>query len=128
MATQAAEENAKKNIETAAKRAETTKIPVTPTTTTQQPAKPVATTSVGAGGYYVQIASQPTQESATAAMNKAKKQYGALFGSLPVNIQSAAIPGKGTYYRVRVQVGSRDSAINLCNRMKSQNGSCFVGK
>lgn len=128
MATQAADENAKKNIETAAKRAETAKIPVTSTTTTQQPAKPVATTSVGAGGYYVQIASQPTQESAMAAMNKAKKQYGALFGSLPVNIQSAAIPGKGTYYRVRVQVGSRDSAINLCNRMKSQNGSCFVGK
>ncbi len=129
MANQAAEENAKKNIETAAKRAETAKIPVMPTTTaTHQPAKPAAAASAGAGGYYVQIASQPTQESATAAMNKAKKQYGAIFGSLPVNIQSAAIPGKGTYYRVRVQVGSRDSAINLCNRMKSQNGSCFVGK
>ena len=127
-AAQAIDANAKKNIETAAKRAETAKIPVTPTTTTQQPAKQVATTSVGAGGYYVQIASQPTQESAMVAMNKAKKQYGALFGSLPVNIQPAEIPGKGTYYRVRVQVGPRDSAINLCNRVKSQNGACFVGK
>lgn len=86
------------------------------------------TTSVGSGSYYVQIASQPTQESATASMNKAKSLFGSLIGSLPLSIQPASIPGKGTYYRVRVQVGPRDNAVSLCEKIKSQNGSCFVGK
>ena len=99
----------------------------TPLTKVEPKAAPI-TASVGAGGYYVQIASQPTQESATASMNKAKSLFGSLIGSLPLSIQPASIPGKGTYYRVRVQVGPRDNAVSLCEKIKSQNGSCFVGK
>lgn len=84
--------------------------------------------SVGAGGYYVQIASQPTRESAVESLNKAKSSFGSFIGSLPLSIEPTAIPGKGTYYRVRVQVGPRDNAISLCERIKSKNGNCFVGK
>lgn len=84
--------------------------------------------SLGAGGYYVQIASQPTRESAVIALNKAKSSFGSLFGSLPLSIEPATIPGKGTYYRVRVQVGPRDNAVSICDSIKSQNGNCFVGK
>ena len=84
--------------------------------------------SVGSGGYYVQIASQPTKESAVASLNNAKKSFGALIGSLPLNIEPASIPGKGTYYRVRVQVGPRENAISICDRIRSKKGNCFVGK
>lgn len=84
--------------------------------------------SVGAGGYYVQIASQPTRESAVDSLNKAKSSFGSFIGSLPLSIEPTAIPGKGTYYRVRVQVGPRDNAISLCEQIKSKNGNCFVGK
>ena len=84
--------------------------------------------SVGSGGYYVQIASQPTKESAVASLNNAKNSFGALIGSLPLSIEPASIPGKGTYYRVRVQVGPRENAISICERIKSQKGNCFVGK
>ncbi|WP_295724061.1 SPOR domain-containing protein [uncultured Bartonella sp.] len=84
--------------------------------------------SVGSGGYYVQIASQPTRESAVTSLNNAKSSFGALIGSLPLSIEPASIPGKGTYYRVRVQVGPRENAISICDRIRSQKGNCFVGK
>ena len=84
--------------------------------------------SVGSGGYYVQIASQPTKESAVASLNNAKNSFGAVIGSLPLSIEPASIPGKGTYYRVRVQVGPRENAISICDRIRSQKGNCFVGK
>lgn len=121
-----AEDQTNSNIQTAAQRAETTRVP------TVSPTPPIKhtpiTSTVGAGGYYVQIASQPTQESALTSMSKAKAQFGSIIGSLPLNIQPATIPGKGTYYRVRVQVGPRENAVDLCNRIKNQNGNCFVGK
>ncbi|WP_297323685.1 SPOR domain-containing protein, partial [uncultured Bartonella sp.] len=91
-------------------------------------AAPVVANNAGSGGYYVQIASQPTREAAVISMNKAKSQLGSVIGNLPLSIQPAAIPGKGTYYRVRIQVGPRDNAIGLCERIKSNNGSCFIGK
>ncbi|MHC5307196.1 SPOR domain-containing protein [Bartonella sp. LJL80] len=102
----------------------TSTTPPAPTPTNQQ----TMTTAVGNGGYYVQIASQPTQELAQTSMTKAKSQFGSIIGTLPLNIQSAAIPGKGTYYRVRVQVGPRDNAVSLCDRIKKANGNCFVGR
>lgn len=101
----------------------------TPETTNNPKSEtPAPMASVGAGGYYVQIASQPTRESAVASLNNAKSSLGALLGSLPLSIEPASIPGKGTYYRVRVQVGPRDNAISLCERIKSKKGNCFVGK
>ena len=104
------------------------KTPTRPLETSEPKTTAPVTASVGSGGYYVQIASQPTQEAATTSMNKAKSLFGSLIGSLPLSIQPASIPGKGTYYRVRIQVGPRDDAVSLCDKIKSQNGSCFVGK
>ncbi|MDD9334243.1 MAG: SPOR domain-containing protein, partial [Bartonella sp.] len=47
-------------------------------------------------------------------------------GPRPLNIQSALISGKGTYYRVRIQTQNRNEAINLCEDIKSSGGSCFI--
>lgn len=79
-----------------------------------------------AESYYVQLASQPTHELARDSLKKMKSRFGSLIGARPLNIQSALIPGKGTYYRVRIQTQNRNEAISLCENIKSYGGSCFI--
>lgn len=79
-----------------------------------------------AESYYVQLASQPTHELAKDSLKKMKSRFGSLIGARPINIQSALIPGKGTYYRVRIQTQNRNEAISLCENIKSYGGSCFI--
>ncbi|GAA4661802.1 SPOR domain-containing protein [Bartonella pachyuromydis] len=76
--------------------------------------------------YYVQLASQPTHALAVDSLKKMKSRFEALIGVRPVNIQSAFIPGKGTYYRVRIQTQNRNDAISLCENIKNYGGSCFI--
>ncbi|MCW4114885.1 SPOR domain-containing protein [Aurantimonas sp. MSK8Z-1] len=80
------------------------------------------------GGYYVQISSQPTQALAEESRQRLGGRYAQAIGGRAVSIQAADIPGKGTYYRVRVAAGSKDDAIDLCTRLKSAGGSCFVAR
>ncbi|WP_345097443.1 SPOR domain-containing protein [Bartonella acomydis] len=77
-------------------------------------------------GYYVQLASQPTHALAKNSLKKMQLRFAALIGARPLNIQPALIPGKGTYYRVRIQTQSRNDAINLCESIKNSGGSCFI--
>ncbi|MBO6901866.1 MAG: SPOR domain-containing protein [Rhizobiaceae bacterium] len=76
----------------------------------------------------MQIASQPTAESAQATYQDLARRYGELLGGRGVNIVRAEIPGKGTYYRVRIPTTSRADGIALCERYKAIGGSCFVSK
>ncbi|WP_375649907.1 SPOR domain-containing protein [Bartonella sp. OT172YNZD] len=76
--------------------------------------------------YYVQLASQPTHELARSSLKNMKSKFGFLIGARSLNIQPAFIPGKGTYYRVRIQTQNRNEAINLCEDIKNSGGSCFI--
>ncbi|WP_332061027.1 SPOR domain-containing protein [Bartonella sp. CB74] len=76
--------------------------------------------------YYVQLASQPTSALAKDSLNSIKAKFGFLIGTRSLNIYPALIPGKGTYYRVRIQTQNRNEAINLCEDIKSSGGNCFV--
>ncbi|WP_417415630.1 SPOR domain-containing protein [Hoeflea sp.] len=80
------------------------------------------------GGYYVQIASQPTAEGAQASWRTLSNRYSSVLGGLSVDIQRADIPGKGVFHRVRVPAGTRDQANALCSRYKAAGGSCFVSR
>lgn len=80
------------------------------------------------GGYYVQIASQPTAEGAQASWRTLSSRYSSVLGGLGVDIQRADIPGKGVFHRVRIPAGSRDQANALCSRYKAAGGSCFVSR
>lgn len=93
---------------------------------TPQPVSNIATPA--SGGFFVQIASNPTQELANSSLNNVKKRYGSIIGSLPIKIEAANIPDKGTYYRVRIQAGSREKALSLCDELKTAGGSCFIGR
>ncbi|WP_455474923.1 SPOR domain-containing protein [Bartonella sp. B30(2025)] len=76
--------------------------------------------------YYVQVASQPTYTLAQNSLQNIKYKFGYLIGSRPLNIQSAFITGKGTYYRVRIQTQNRNEAVNLCESIKNFGGDCFI--
>ncbi|KEC56735.1 SPOR domain-containing protein [Bartonella rochalimae] len=76
--------------------------------------------------YYVQLSSQPTPELAQNSLRKIKSKFGSIIGSRPLNIQSALISGKGTYYRVRIQTQNRNEAVSLCENIKQSGGSCFI--
>ena len=102
--------------------------------------EPVRTASIGkpepiaaaaptaTSAYYVQISSQPSEEAAQQSQRNLTKRYASVIGGRNVVIQSAAIAGKGTYYRVRVGADSRDEANTLCASLKSSGGNCFVSR
>ena len=92
------------------------------------PAVPAAAAAANPGGYYVQIASQPTVEGAQSSWRTLSSRYSSVLGGQSVDIQRADIPGKGVFHRVRVPAGSRDQANALCSRYKAAGGSCFVSR
>lgn len=92
-----------------------------------QPAAPPAP-AAAAGEWSMQIASQPTAEGAQTTYQDLARRYGSVIGGRGVNIVKADIPGKGTYYRVRIPSPNRADAIQLCERYKSAGGSCFVSR
>jgi len=97
-------------------------------TAAAQPSAPLATASVPAGSYVVQIASLPSEAEAQKSYNSLSAKFANVIGGRGVDIRKAEIAGKGTYYRVRIPAGSRDEANALCSRYKSAGGSCLVTK
>jgi hypothetical protein len=96
-------------------------------TTRTQPAAPAPVAAAGSE-WSMQIASQPTAESAQTTYQELARRYGNLLDGRGVNIVRADIPGKGTYFRVRIPTSSRNDGIELCERYKAAGGSCFVSK
>ncbi|WP_099867793.1 SPOR domain-containing protein [Pararhizobium haloflavum] len=80
------------------------------------------------GGYVVQIASQPTEEGARSTYSSLADRFGSIIGGRAMQIQSADIPDRGTFYRVRVAGGTRAEATALCERYQAAGGSCFVAR
>ncbi|GGD87102.1 hypothetical protein GCM10011390_02210 [Aureimonas endophytica] len=93
----------------------------------EAPAQPVQVASaLPAGGYFVQISSQPNEAAAQQSMASLSGRFSSVIAGRSVGIQPAEIPGKGTYYRVRVAAGSKDEAATLCSRLKSAGATCIV--
>ncbi|BBL53251.1 hypothetical protein MF1_05090 [Bartonella quintana] len=91
-----------------------------------RPTPPVRVGTQNSENYYVQLASLPTHALAKNSLKNMKSRFGFLIGARSLNIQSALIPRKGTYYRVRIQTQNRNEAISLCEDIKNSGGSCFV--
>lgn len=90
------------------------------------PTEPTA--AAAAGAWSMQIASQPSAESAQATYEDLARRYGSVIGGRGVNIVKADIAGKGTYWRVRIPAETRNDAIKLCESYKAAGGNCFVSK
>lgn len=87
-----------------------------------------AASAAGGGSWSIQIASQPTVESAQSTYKDLQRRYGSVLAGRTANIVKAEIAGKGTFYRVRVPAQSRNDAVNLCTSYKAAGGNCFVSR
>lgn len=84
--------------------------------------------AAAAGSWSMQIASQPSVESAQSTYQDLARRYSSVLEGRSVNIVKAEVAGKGTFYRVRVAANSRNEAISLCENYKAAGGNCFVSK
>ena len=91
-------------------------------------ATPAATSTPSAGGYYIQIASLPSQAEAQKSYQNMSAKFGSVIGGRGVDIKAAEIAGKGTFYRVRIPAGDKSEAVALCERFRSAGGSCLVAR
>jgi hypothetical protein len=93
---------------------------------TQQTAEQTQVAAVTPGSYVIQIASLPSEAEAQKSYNSLSSKFSSVIGGRGVDIKKAEIPNKGTFFRVRIPVGSREEANSLCSRYKSAGGSCLV--
>ncbi|RWD66181.1 MAG: SPOR domain-containing protein, partial [Mesorhizobium sp.] len=115
-------------------------VPVAPARPSDQPVdivgevKPDQVASIdpaaaaGGGSWSMQIASQPTVQSAQSTYQDLQRRYGSVLSGRTANIVKAEVAGKGTFYRVRVPAQSRNDAIELCTSYKAAGGNCFVSR
>lgn len=85
-----------------------------------------ASTPTAAGDYLIQISSLPTEADAQKSYKSLSAKFGSVIGGRGMNIKAAEVAGKGTYYRVRIPAGSKDAAVQLCERYRAAGGSCMV--
>lgn len=92
------------------------------------PAPTATTNASSAGGYYVQVASLPSQAEAQKSYQSLSAKFGSVIGGRGVDIKAAEVAGKGTFYRVRIPAGDKNEAAALCERLRSAGGSCLIAR
>ncbi len=95
--------------------------------TTQSTTQSAPAPATGGSGFTVQLAAEGSEDAARAKFNRMRGQYGETLGSQSPNIRSAEVNGRSVY-RVRVGNMSREEAVSLCEKLKSDGGSCFVAR
>ncbi|WP_064696016.1 SPOR domain-containing protein [Rhizobium aegyptiacum] len=104
--------------------------------TAQQPTQVASATpaaaqpqqAASAGGYGLQIASLPSEDEANKSYANLSKKFAGVLGGRVHEIRRADIAGKGTFYRVRIPVGSKDEAAALCEKYRAAGGSCLISR
>lgn len=88
-----------------------------------------ASQSGGAGGYYIQVASLPSEADAQKSYKNLSAKFGGLIAGRGVDIAKAEVAGKGTFYRVRIPAGnSKDEAAALCEKLRAAGGTCLIAR
>lgn len=90
-------------------------------------AKPVATKPVRGGGYLLQIGAYKSEAEAMAAWKTYEGKHATLLNGFSPDVQKADLAEKGVWYRLRIaSFPDKDGAMALCDRLKAQNGACFL--
>ncbi len=115
---------------TAAPPAATTGEPATaPPRALAAAAPPAAKPAAASGGYVLQIGAYKSQADADAAWNAYKRSHAALLSGYGPDVQKADLGDKGTWYRLRIAgFADKDAASALCDRLKAEQGACFLGR
>jgi outer membrane biosynthesis protein TonB len=81
------------------------------------------------GSAVLQIGAYKSQSDADAAWRTYKARHAALLAGYGPDVQRADLGEKGTWYRLRIAgFADRDVASALCDRLKADGASCFLGK
>lgn len=102
-----------------------------PAVVSSAPAKPaqVVSASLSKNAWHVQLISLPSKNGAEKAWPKILKAHSALLSGLPHDVIEAQIPGKGTFYRLRVgNFQDRNDAKALCDKLKARKQDCSLTK
>ena len=91
-------------------------------------AEPVKAAAPAGGAYVLQIGAYKSQAEADSAWRTYKAKHAALLAGYGPDVQQAELGEKGTWYRLRITgFASKDIASAMCDRLKSDGGSCFLG-
>lgn len=85
-----------------------------------------ATPSVSSSEWKVQVSSQRSRDAAEASFKNIQGRFASVLSGRSANIERADVDGKGTFYRVKILADSKSAASDICSRLKSAGGSCFV--
>ena len=89
-------------------------------------ADPPAQVDAGRAAAYVQLSSSPTEADANASLRSLNNRFGSLFGGNRLEVQSADLGQKGTWYRVKLPAASLADAQSVCSDIKANGGDCIV--
>jgi hypothetical protein len=93
-----------------------------------QAAAPAPKTATG-GSALLQIGAYTSQADADAAWRTYKARHAALLSGYGPDVQRVDLGDKGIWYRLRIAgFPGRDVASALCERLKADGASCFLGK
>jgi hypothetical protein len=88
----------------------------------------ISQTATSEGGYFIQIASLPSEAEAQRSYQSLTGKFGTVIAGRGMDIKRADIEGKGTFYRVRIPAGGKAEAATLCERYRQAGGSCIVAR
>jgi cell division protein FtsN len=81
------------------------------------------------GAYLLQIGSYKSPAEADAAWGAFQAKHSALTGGFSTNVKEADLGDKGLWYRLRFgPFPDRDTAAAMCERIRSDGGTCIVSK
>jgi len=96
---------------------------------TPKPSPAAAAPAAANGAYVLQIGAYKSQAEADAAWKTYKANHAALLAGANYDVQQADLGDKGTWYRLRIAgFPSKDVASAMCDRLKADGGSCFLGR
>jgi len=88
-----------------------------------------AATPVPAGAAVLQIGAYKSQADADRAWATYKTKHASLLAGYSPDVKQVDLGEKGTWFRLRIAgFPSKDVASGLCDRLKADGGSCFLGK
>jgi hypothetical protein len=88
--------------------------------------RPVA---VATGSYLLQIGAYKSQDEAMTAWKTYQAKHASLLKSYSPDVQRADLGDKGIWYRLRVSsFADKSSANALCDKLKAENGACFLAR
>lgn len=92
----------------------------------QQPSAPVAVTSSGGSGAYVQLSSQPSEDDASRQLRATQQRMSGMLNGAQLEIRRVDLGAKGVWYRVVLPVNSFRDATQTCASIKSNGGDCVA--